>query len=78
MSGGLLMLIVLAGVVYLVMCAVFPYKNCRRCGGSGRHRSAFFGGWRPCPTCNATGYRRRLLLRLIPRRPDHDHSDRGV
>jgi hypothetical protein len=68
MSGGLYTVVALALAAYLIHCLIWPYKNCTRCAGTGRHRAPVLSGWRHCPTCKATGYRRRLGGRLWPHR----------
>jgi DnaJ-class molecular chaperone len=45
---------------YLTTCAVWPFRNCRKCGGTGRFRSPMGRAWRPCRRCKGTGARIRL------------------
>jgi DnaJ-class molecular chaperone len=48
----------------------WPYTACRRCEGSGKHRSPSGFAWRRCRRCHGTGTRirlgRRVLNVLIP------------
>ena len=44
---------------YVVLCAVSPSGPCRRCHGTGHHRSPR-GRRRPCRRCEMTGLRIRL------------------
>lgn len=45
---------------YIATCAIWPFKACRRCHGSGRLRSPLIKAIRLCPNCEATGLRIRL------------------
>lgn len=60
----LTVLLVLA-VVYLAACSVWPYRSCRRCGGSGKSRSPNGKSWRTCGRCGGNGQQ----LRVGARRP---------
>ena len=55
-------LVVLVG--YVVVCAVWPFANCRRCGGEGKFLSPFGGSWRRCKRCSGSGERVRVGRRL--------------
>ena len=59
-------LLVLAPFVtigYFALCAIWPFKACRRCGGIG-HLVGPFRGIRLCHLCDATGLRLRLGRRI--------------
>jgi len=45
-------------VGYVLLCAVWPFRPCSRCAGTGKRRGPV-GGIRRCPTCRATGLRIR-------------------
>lgn len=45
---------------YTVAQIVWPFANCRRCEGSGRHRSPSGKAWRNCRKCQGNGRRLRL------------------
>ena len=45
---------------YIATCAVWPFKACRRCHGSGKLRSPLIKAIRLCPRCDATGLRIRI------------------
>lgn len=48
------------GLVYLISCALHPYKPCPQCGGTGRHFSALFKGrTRLCTRCGGRNRIRR-------------------
>jgi hypothetical protein len=50
---------------YLLMCAAFPFGNCRRCKGTGKlHSRLFTKAFRLCPRCGATGRRVRIGRRV--------------
>jgi len=50
---------------YLLMCAAFPFGNCRRCHGTGKLYSKIFRkSFRLCPRCEGTGRRVRVGRRL--------------
>ncbi len=42
-------------VGYLVACAVWPYRRCGRCSGTGKRRSPMGTAWRPCGRCGGDG-----------------------
>jgi hypothetical protein len=50
---------------YLIMCAAFPFGNCRRCKGTGKLYSRIFSkAFRLCPRCEGTGRRVRIGRRV--------------
>lgn len=48
-------------VVYIGFCRVFPYAACRNCKGSGKYRSPSGKAFRNCGSCGGSGRRRRLF-----------------
>ncbi len=53
---------------YIAACAWWPFRPCRRCDGTGRHRSPSGRAWRYCHRCKGTGARLRtgrLIWNLI-------------
>jgi hypothetical protein len=44
---------------YVAACAIWPFTNCRRCKGTGKHRSPRGKAWRRCRRCKGTGTRIR-------------------
>lgn len=63
---GTLVLLGLAVVVgYLIACAVWPFKSCRRCDGTGKLRSPSGRAWRTCPRCRGRRGRLRAGRRLF-------------
>jgi hypothetical protein len=58
--------LLIAGVVgasaagYWVACVLWPFAACRRCAGSGKHRSPSGRAWRTCRRCRGTGARLRI------------------
>lgn len=59
---------VLAVLLYLGACALWPSAACRRCKGRGRF-TAVYGGtsWRPCPRCGGSGSRTRVGRKILDR-----------
>lgn len=45
---------------YAASCAVWPFKPCRRCRGTGHRRAPLHRALRPCRPCRGTGYRLRI------------------
>lgn len=50
----------LVTLCYITACAVWPFAACRRCGGTGKHRSPSGRAWRHCHRCHGTGARLRV------------------
>lgn len=51
---------------YLLMCAAFPFGNCRACHGSGKRYSKIFTkAFRFCSRCEGTGRRVRIGRRVF-------------
>jgi hypothetical protein len=50
--------------VYACACYVWPFKACRKCGGSGRLKSPSGRAFRLCPRCKHTGRRLRFGRRV--------------
>lgn len=60
-----LALLALAGLAgYLVACAVWPFRSCARCSGTGKRRSPTGKAWRPCGRCSGTGRKIRAGRRV--------------
>lgn len=61
--------IALVGAVWLacyaLACAVWPYRRCSRCGGTGKRRSPSGKAWRPCGRCDGSGHSVRVGRRLV-------------
>ncbi|WP_329258714.1 hypothetical protein OG417_21280 [Actinoallomurus sp. NBC_01490] len=52
---------------YRASIARHPYRNCRTCHGSGKHRGAVFkSAFRPCDACGGNGRQ----LRAFAKEPD--------
>jgi hypothetical protein len=50
---------------YLIMCAGFPFGNCRRCRGTGKRYSKIMRkSFRLCRRCDGTGRRVRIGRRV--------------
>ncbi len=50
---------------YVFLCYALPFREHRRCRGTGRIPYPFgLSGWRFCPRCGGTGLRLRLGRRL--------------
>ncbi len=53
------------GAAYSVSVRWHPWRPCRRCGESGKHRGSLFSrSFRPCPRCGGTGRELRRFARL--------------
>lgn len=61
---------------YIATCAVWPFKACRRCHGSGKLRSPLIKAIRLCPLCGATGLRIRIGRHLWNRFRRLHHTNR--
>ncbi len=61
----LLFLLSIVTVCYLGTCWVWPFANCRRCGGLGRFHSPSGRAWRPCRRCKGSGGRLRFGRRVL-------------
>jgi len=67
-GGGLWVLAVLAAVLYAVGYGIsirlHPYRPCRNCGQSGKHRGAVFTrSFRNCRRCGGSGRELRLFAK---------------
>lgn len=78
-SITLVLLLLAVTLGYLLVCAVWPFTPCRRCGGYGRHHGPM-RGIRLCRHCDGSGLRlrmgrrawnagRRIYRDLKPRNP---------
>jgi len=77
---GLWLLLALAalvyGVGYAISIRVHPYRACRRCGGTGKHRGTWFtDSFRACDRCSGVGREHRPFAH----RPyaQNEHKRRG-
>lgn len=74
---GLLLLALVVALGYVVACAVWPWRACARCDGSGRRRSPSGRAWRDCRSCDGGGRKLRLGRRLWTALTDLGRSSRG-
>lgn len=70
-GGPVWLVVILVGLGYWagyrISIRLHPFKACRRCRGSGRHRGAFFThAFRACDRCRGTGRE----LRVGAKKPD--------
>jgi hypothetical protein len=64
--GWAVLAAVVYAVAYVTSLRLHPYRNCRACRGSGKHRGAIFErAFRACRKCGGTG----RALRFGARRP---------
>jgi hypothetical protein len=59
-ASALILALIVVTFCYVAACAVWPFANCRKCRGAGRHRSPSGRAWRYCHRCDGTGARRRI------------------
>lgn len=64
-------------VCYALGCAVFPFTNCRGCGGNGRRQSPAGRAFRSCHRCQGTGRRLRVGRVIWDRLHQDDRHGRG-
>jgi hypothetical protein len=66
MKGAVLLAVLAVGgaLWHFVACALFPFANCKRCGGSGKTRSKSGRHFRACRRCKGTGRRLRIGRRV--------------
>jgi len=62
-AGTLALLALITAAVYLIHCAVWPFRPCRYCQG-GRFRSPTGRAWRPCRYCGGSGAKIRAGRRI--------------
>lgn len=75
----LILALVAVTVCYLVACAVWPFRACRRCGGAGKSRSPTGRTFHYCTHCKGTGAQLRAGRRLftqLARTRDRARRDR--
>ena len=63
LSGVATLAVIIITVGYFVVCAIWPFRACRHCGGMGRLRGGF-GGIRICRRCKGAGLRLRWGRRI--------------
>lgn len=65
---ALIVILIVAGSIaaagYAVACWIWPFANCPRCHGSGKHRSPSGRAFRRCRRCKGTGARLRTGRRV--------------
>ncbi|MEV4161431.1 hypothetical protein [Nonomuraea dietziae] len=61
---SLLGIAALFGIGYAISIRLHPYKACRTCHGSGKHRGwVFTNAFRACDACHGTGRQLRLFAK---------------
>jgi hypothetical protein len=63
--GWLILAAIVYALGYLLACWIWPFGNCRRCHGTGRHRSPSGRAFRHCRRCDGGGARLRAGRHLI-------------
>lgn len=63
----LLLLVIAAAVIWMVSLYVYPFRVCRRCGGTGHKRGSTWRRLGLCPRCTGTGRSQRLGSRFVHR-----------
>ncbi|WP_289007936.1 hypothetical protein [uncultured Thermomonospora sp.] len=77
--AALLALAALAGIAYVIHCAIWPFGSCRNCDGAGRFRSPSGRSWRYCNRCGGNGARLRTGRRIwtyLKHTHNRDHRTR--
>jgi hypothetical protein len=64
-TGSVLVFALALGAGYIAACVIWPFRACRRCGGSGRFLSPTGRAWRHCTRCAGTGAKLRLGRRIF-------------
>jgi hypothetical protein len=64
MIGWAVLAAVVAGLVYAVQCAIWPFAACGKCEGQGKFLSPSGKAWRRCRRCKGSGERVRIGRRL--------------
>jgi DnaJ-class molecular chaperone len=74
----LIITITVVTIGYILACAIWPFRACRRCGGLGRHHSPSGRAWRSCKRCHGTGGTLRVGRRIYTYfKRTHDQASRG-
>jgi hypothetical protein len=63
-ASALILPVIVVTFGYITACAVWPFGTCRKCSGSGRHRSPSGRAFRYCHRCKGTGARLRTGRRI--------------
>lgn len=63
-SGPLILTALAVTFGYLTLIAVWPFKACRRCTGTGKRASPVGRALRVCPRCHGSGLRLRAARRV--------------
>jgi hypothetical protein len=64
--ADVVIVLVVAGLAYVVTWYIWPYSPCRRCDGAKRLFSPTGGGtWRTCSWCDGSGTRMRTGRQII-------------
>lgn len=58
-ASALILIPIFVTFCYITACVIWPFRNCRKCDGAGRHRSPSGRAWRYCHRCKGTGARLR-------------------
>ena len=76
-ASALIPALLFVTICYIGACIVWPFRNCRRCGGAGRHASPSGRAFRYCHRCDGTGARLRTGRRIYNYlRDQHKESTR--
>jgi hypothetical protein len=76
-TGSALVFVLVLGAGYLAACAIWPFRACRHCGGTGRFVSPTGRAWRSCPHCAGTGAKLRFGRRVYNHlKHTHDRTRR--
>ncbi|GAA4453056.1 hypothetical protein [Phytohabitans houttuyneae] len=62
--GALLIAMIVVTFGYAFTCWLWPFKACRRCGGTGRKRGPIGRIYRLCRRCHGDGLRLRAGRRI--------------
>ena len=75
---GLFLAALIAAVLYIGACVIWPFRACRHCKGLGRFHSPTGRAWRPCRHCKGTGAKLRAGRRIYTHlKNTRDRATRG-
>lgn len=62
--------------LYLLHAAIWPWRACRWCKGTGKSMALFGVSWRSCPTCTGSGKQLRVGAWAVRKMRERSRSGR--